>query len=82
MSVTEIQLYKLLKAKLGDETAQELVNFIKSEINAEFMECKKIFLVKDDKAEIIRYIFIAGAVQYLAIIGSLLAILSFLKYSG
>lgn len=54
MSVTEIQLYRSLSSKLGDAEAQELVSFIKSEINSEFMECKQVFLVKEDKADIMR----------------------------
>jgi hypothetical protein len=88
MSVTEVQLYKSLKAKLGDETAQELVNYIKSEINTEFMDCKQLFLVKDDKADLIRTmkedkvnimraIYAVGLMQFLAIMASLIAILSF-----
>jgi hypothetical protein len=77
MSVTEVQLYKSLKAKLGDETAQELVNFIKSEINNEFMDCKQLFLVKEDKVDLVRTIYAVGLIQFLAIMASLIGILSF-----
>ena len=56
MSVTEIQLYKSLKEKIGEFEAQELLAFVKSEINSEFMDCKQVFLVKEDKADLIRII--------------------------
>ena len=77
MSVTEVQLYKSLKEKLGDEEAQELVNFIKSEINNEFMDCKEVFLVKEDKVDMMRAMYTVGLVQFLAIMVSLVGILSF-----
>lgn len=70
-------MYKSLKAKLGDETAQELVNFIKSEINNEFMDCKQLFLVKEDKMDLVRTIYAVGLIQFLAIMASLIGILSF-----
>ena len=88
MGVTEIQLYKALKEKLGDAAAQEMINFIKSEVNSEFMDCKQVFLTKDDKvelintsnnmkAELMRAIYIVNIIQFLAIIGSLIGIMSF-----
>lgn len=93
MSVTEIQLYKVLQSKLGDETAQELVNFIKSEINSEFMDCKQVFLVKEDKADLIRIIkedkvtlmraiYLVGLGQFLAMMAALIGILSFFLKPG
>jgi hypothetical protein len=82
MSVTEIQVYKVLQSKLGDETAQELVKFLKSEINAEFMDCKQVFLVKEDKVDLMRTIYLVGLVQFLAIMASLIGILSFFFKSG
>lgn len=88
MSVTEVQLYKSLKDKLGDEQAQELVNYIKSAINNEFMECKQVFMVKEDKVDLIRSmkedkitlmraIYMMGVMQFLAIVAAMLGIISF-----
>ena len=91
--MSEIELYKALRSKLGDAEAQELVSFIKSEINDEFMDCKKVFLtkedkvdimkaLKEDKADIMRAFFLGGLLQYLVMIASLLGIISFfLKHS-
>lgn len=36
MSVTEIQLFQLLKAKLGEQEAEQLVSFVKEEVRSEF----------------------------------------------
>ncbi|MEO8860194.1 MAG: hypothetical protein ABI358_02155 [Ginsengibacter sp.] len=78
MSISEIQLYNALKTKLGDSEAQQLVDFVKSEVTSEFNSRKDSFLVKEDKIDIMRSIYLVGVVQFLAIIGSVLAILNFM----
>jgi hypothetical protein len=78
MSISEIQLYNALKTKLGDNEAQQLVDFVKSEVTTEFNNRKDIFLDKEDKIDIMRSIYIVGIVQFLAIIGSVLVIMNFM----
>jgi len=78
MSISEIQLYNALKTKLGDAEAQQLVDFVKSEVTSEFNNRKDTFLIKEDKIDIMRSIYIVGIVQFLAIVGSVLAILNFM----
>ena len=78
MSISEIQLYNALKTKLGDAEAQQLVDFVKSEVTSEFNNRKDTFLNKDDKVDIMRSIYIVGIVQFLAIVGSVLAIMNFM----
>ncbi len=98
MNFTQIQLFKSLKRSIGDNEAQDLVNFIKSEISTEIMEQKKCFvsredanelvaqmkqdklelmlLMKQDKIELTRSIYMAGLMQFLAIMGGILGILA------
>ena len=78
MSISEIQLYNALKTKLGDSEAQQLVDFVKSEVTSEFNSRKDSFLVKEDKIDIMRSIYVVGIVQFLAIVGSVLAIMNFM----
>jgi hypothetical protein len=78
MSISEIQLYNALKTKLGDNEAQQLVDFVKSEVATEFDNRKDTFLDKEDKIDIMRSIYIVGIVQFLAIIGSVLVIMNFM----
>ena len=78
MFISETQLYNALKTKLGDSEAQQLVDFVKSEVTSEFNSRKDSFLVKEDKVDIMRSIYLVGVVQFLAIIGSVLAILNFM----
>lgn len=74
MRISEIQLYNALKTELGDNEAQQLVDFV----NSEFNNRKDTFLNKDDKIDIMRSIYIVGIVQFLAIIGCVLAVLNFM----
>jgi hypothetical protein len=41
------------------------------------MRNKNVFLTKDDKVDIMRSIYLVGVIQFLAIVASVLAILSF-----
>ncbi|MEO6637637.1 MAG: hypothetical protein ABIN25_05135 [Ginsengibacter sp.] len=78
MSISEIQLYNALKTKLGDKEAQQFVDFVKAEVSSEFSNQKDTFLNKDDKIDIMRSIYFVGIVQFLAIVGSVLAIMNFM----
>lgn len=65
MSVTEIQLFTALRKKLGDIEAQQLVEFVKHEVEQSFdsktnlllteQKAKDLFLNKDDKVDLIKW---------------------------
>jgi hypothetical protein len=76
--ITQIQLYNILRTKLGDAEAHDLVSFIKAEIKTEFMERKDVFLTKEDKVEMMRAVYMMGLVQFFAIVGAVLAIIGFI----
>ena len=81
MEISEIELYNSLRSKLGDQEAQEFISFVNARIKNEFMDQKQIFLTKDDKVEIMvkltRSIFAASLLNFLAIVGALVTILTF-----
>jgi hypothetical protein len=81
MSVSEIKLYQILKDRLGDKEAAELVYFVSSEVRNEFDSRKEIFATKEDlgnvKSELMKSIYVVGLIQFLAITGSILAIINF-----
>lgn len=53
MSISEVSLYKALRNKSGDDTASELVEFVKSEVQTEFDNKTNTFLTKEDKIDLI-----------------------------
>ncbi len=81
MTVSEIQLYQILQNKLGDKGAEELVSFLSAEIKNEFNARKEILATKEDlyhvKTGLLRSIYVVGLIQFLAITGSVLAIINF-----
>jgi actin-related protein len=82
MQVAEIELYEILKEKIGEKEAKTLVEYIEAKVEKKFQEKKDILATKLDieelrtemqkmKAEIIKWMFIFWAGQ----IGALIAIL-------
>lgn len=79
MQITSIELFELLKPKLGEKEAKTLVAYVEERAEEKINQKKEIFLTKDDKVDIMRSMYIVGVVQYLAILGSMLAIFNFMK---
>ncbi len=86
MSVTEIQLFQLLKAKLGDREAEYLVSYVKDEVKNEFDNKKDVLATKEDinvvkqdlhdaKAEMIKWMFIFWIGQVAVTFGFILLFL-------
>jgi len=84
MTVSEIDLYNILKKKVGDKEADTLVNFVKAEVKGRFEEQKNQLATKEDlallkadmanfKADIIKWMFIFW-------VGQLAAVFAFLKF--
>jgi hypothetical protein len=57
MVVSEIALYNTLKSKLGEQEAQIVVEGIKQTVDTRFSEQKDIFLTKEDKVDLIKWMF-------------------------
>jgi hypothetical protein len=75
MQVAEIELYEILKEKIGEKEAKTLVEYIEAKVEKKLQEKKDTLATKEDlanlKAEIIKWMFIFWAGQ----IGALIAIL-------
>jgi hypothetical protein len=79
MSALELSVYEILKAKLGEQEAQKVIEFIDAKAEEKISNKKDIFLTKDDKIDIMRTIYIVGLVQFLAIVGAVLAIVKWVN---
>jgi len=78
MSVSEIQLFQIFKAKLGGNEAEQLVSFVKNEVKAEFENKCEILATKEDISRMQKTIYVVGLIQFLAIIGSVTGIVNFM----
>ncbi len=70
ITVSDIQLFNTLKKKLGEQEAEQLVSFVKSEIKEE-LQIKAQHLAKEDLAKteskLILWAFVFWATQLAAI---------------
>jgi hypothetical protein len=76
MSVSEIQLFQILKAKLGEQEAEQLVSYVKDEVKSEFENKREVLATKEDlansKADIIKWMFIFWIGQIAVTVGFIL----------
>jgi hypothetical protein len=90
MVVSELHLYELLRAKLGVAEAEAFVAILESKVDKKFEEKLDVLATKSDvqelraemlamKGDLLRSIYLVSIGQYLAVIGSILAILMFIK---
>ncbi len=52
MTITQIDLYNILKTKVGEKEAQALVGFVESEVAEKFNDKKDIFSSKKDLSDL------------------------------
>ena len=75
MTITEIDLYNILRSKLGEQEAKCLVEFVKSNVEKKLEEKKDSIATKSDlfavKAEMIKWMFIFWAGQTGIMVGIL-----------
>jgi hypothetical protein len=83
MIVSELQLYELLKAKIGEREAGDFVELLDKKVDQKFEDKKGWLVNKQDlsdlRAEISRTIYLVSLGQLLAIVGSVVAIVNLLK---
>lgn len=73
MSISEISLYNALRKKLGEQESEELVELVKAEVKTELDIKTNLFLTKEDKVDLIKWM--VGL--WVSAIGLLIAVLKF-----
>ena len=73
----------MLKTKLGTAEAEAFVEILDSRVNQKFEDQKEILATKADvsnaKAELLKALYTTQIINYLAIVGSILAIAAIFK---
>jgi len=72
MQVSEIQLFQMLREKIGEKEAQSLVEFVETKIEKEFDSKKDTLATKEDlanmRSDVIKWMFIFWVGQLAAMI--------------
>lgn len=74
MSTLEIKVYELFKQRFNEEEARTVLGYIDTKAEEKISQKKDVFLTKDDKIDIIKSMYTANLIQFLAMIGSIIAI--------
>lgn len=69
MSTLELKAYEILKNKLGENEASTIIQFIEEKSEEKINQKKDVFLTKDDKVDLIKWMVGFWIAQMAAIIG-------------
>ncbi len=78
MSTLELKVYEMFKTRFSEQEATLVIEYFEAKAEEKIQQKKDTFLIKEDKIELIRTIYIVGLVQFLAIVGSVLLIANFM----
>ncbi len=78
MTSLDLKVYDLFKARFSEDEARTVIEYIETKTEEKVQQKKDIFLTKDDKVDIMRAIYATNLIQFLATIGSMIAILHFM----
>lgn len=69
MNTLELKAYEIFKSKLGEKEAETLIEFFDSKVEEKFKQKVEIFLTKDDKVDLIKWMVGFWIAQMAAIVG-------------
>lgn len=69
MSTLELNVYEIFKAKLGEIEAKQIIEFIDAKAEEKISQKKDVFLTKDDKVDLIKWMVGFWLTQTAMIIG-------------
>ena len=79
MSALELQVYEIFKTKFTEKEATTVIEYFEKKAEEKINDKKDIFLTKDDKIDIMKSIYLVGVIQFLAIVGAVIGIISLMK---
>jgi hypothetical protein len=69
MTALELKVYEIFKVKLGEKEAGTVMEFLEAKTEEKINQMKDIFLTKDDKVDMIKWMVGFWIAQMAAIIG-------------
>ena len=75
ITVSEIQLFNALKKKLGEQEAEQLVSFVKTEISTELQQKTEHLATKEDLAKMESKLILWAFVFWVSQLGAMFAFL-------
>ena len=69
MSILELKAYEIFKSKLGEKEAETLIEYFDTKVDDKLKSKSDIFLTKDDKVDLIKWMVGFWIAQMAAIVG-------------
>ncbi len=69
MSTLELKAYEIFKSKLGEKEAETLIEYFDTKVDDKLKSKSDIFLTKDDKVDLIKWMVGFWIAQMAAIVG-------------
>jgi hypothetical protein len=69
MTALELRVYEIFKVKLGEKEAETVMEFLEAKTEEKINQKKEVFLTKDDKVDMIKWMVGFWIAQMAAIIG-------------
>lgn len=69
MTATELKIYEIFKSKLGEKEAELVMEYLDAKAEEKINQKKDVFLTKDDKVDLIKWMVGFWIAQMAAIIG-------------
>lgn len=88
MSTLQLRAYDMLKTKFSEQEAKECISYIETKVKEEVQHENRQLVTKDEfireiadlRADLTRQIYFVGLIQFLAIVGSVIGILTFMLH--
>ena len=78
MSALELKVYEIFKTRFSEQEASMVIEYFEAKSEEKIQAKKDVFLVKDDKVDMIKWMFIFWASSVVATLGGLIAIVRFM----
>lgn len=69
MSALELKVYEILKSKFSEEEASIVIGYFESKAEEKYQQKKDVFLTKEDKVDLIKWMVGFWIAQMAAIVG-------------
>ena len=69
MSTLELKAYEIFKSKLGEKEAETLIEYFDTKVDDKLKSKSTVFLTKDDKVDLIKWMVGFWIAQMAAIVG-------------
>ena len=78
MSTIELKVYEIFKSRFNEKEAELVIEYFEAKAAEKISNKKIVFLTKEDKVDMIKWMFVFWTASVVATLGGLVAIVRFM----